>query len=162
MLLANTSKSIFRPTLVILCFQHIVLALGWAIYGANMKKCKNCDRESLNYSSMCREHHNERIRNYRASNSEKLRAYDRKRYADNPESKLETNRKWVRDNPEKIKARNAVNHAIEYGKLVREPCFCGNKKSEAHHEDYSKPLDVVWLCRKHHKRRHVEILKGNK
>ena len=30
-------------------------------------------------------------------------------------------------------------------------------KAEAHHEDYSRPLDVVWLCSLHHHRRHAEI-----
>lgn len=41
---------------------------------------------------------------------------------------------------------------LRAGKLIEEPCrICGNIKAEAHHEDYSKPLDVVWLCNKHHK-----------
>jgi len=49
-----------------------------------------------------------------------------------------------------------VRRAIDAGKLVREPCeVCGNTKSEGHHEDYSKPLDVVWLCRKHHVAAHT-------
>lgn len=33
------------------------------------------------------------------------------------------------------------------GKLVRRPCaLCGSADSQMHHEDYSKPLDVTWLC----------------
>ena len=45
----------------------------------------------------------------------------------------------------------AVSWAIKSGKLVRQPCEdCGKIPSEAHHTDYSKPLDVRWLCRKCH------------
>src|SRR6478736_5180241 len=49
--------------------------------------------------------------------------------------------------PERRNARDRVYYAVKTGKLKRQPCYkCGNKKSEAHHEDYSKPLDVKWLC----------------
>jgi hypothetical protein len=55
----------------------------------------------------------------------------------------------------KIKARSAVFNALKAGRLVRNPCkVCGDVKSEAHHEDYSNPLEVEWLCRWHHAERH--------
>jgi len=51
----------------------------------------------------------------------------------------------------RIKARNVIGHGIRDGKITREPCeVCGEKKTEAHHHDYDKPLDVKWLCRKCH------------
>lgn len=57
--------------------------------------------------------------------------------------------------PEKDKARNAVSNAIRDGKLSRCPCVkCGDSKSQAHHNDYSKPLDVIWLCFKCHRLEH--------
>lgn len=53
--------------------------------------------------------------------------------------------------PEKIRARQEVRNAIKRGDLVRLPCEkCGKEKTEAHHEDYSKPLMVKWLCKLHH------------
>lgn len=53
--------------------------------------------------------------------------------------------------PEKIAARDAVRYAIRRGLLVRQPCsVCGTAKTEGHHTDYTKPLVVVWLCKKHH------------
>ena len=56
---------------------------------------------------------------------------------------------------EKIRARAEVFMAIRNGNMIKIPCIdCGNKKSEAHHEDYSKPLDVLWLCKEHHWDRH--------
>ena len=52
-------------------------------------------------------------------------------------------------------AHNAVRSAIKMGELKRQPCeVCGNEKSQAHHDDYSKPLDVRWLCQKHHYEHH--------
>jgi hypothetical protein len=49
--------------------------------------------------------------------------------------------------------------AIKEGQLTRLPCReCGSTIAvEAHHEDYTKPLEVQWLCRKHHARRHAEM-----
>lgn len=52
--------------------------------------------------------------------------------------------------------RTRLNKAIRKGKIKRLPCEkCGSLPSEAHHIDYKKALDVVWLCRKHHIDRHT-------
>lgn len=52
-------------------------------------------------------------------------------------------------------ARRVYRAAINSGALVPEPCVvCGRENVDGHHEDYSKPLDVIWLCRMHHRWRH--------
>jgi ribosomal protein L44E len=51
-------------------------------------------------------------------------------------------------------ARRAVRSAIERGVISRQPCYCGNPKAQAHHEDYSKQLQVMWLCVKCHREHH--------
>ena len=59
--------------------------------------------------------------------------------------------------PEKVKARDIVRDALRNGTITKKPCvICGDVNSHAHHDDYTKPLDVKWVCRKHHK----EIHKG--
>ena len=51
-----------------------------------------------------------------------------------------------------------VHAALKSGFLIRAGCvICGNKKTHAHHENYSKPLEVMWLCPKHHSIRHKEL-----
>ena len=56
---------------------------------------------------------------------------------------------------DRVKARRILNHAIRDGKIARLPCgVCGGLKTEAHHSDYSKPLDVRWLCENHHTELH--------
>ena len=57
--------------------------------------------------------------------------------------------------PLKKWARAKLRTNVARGKIVKLPCEkCGNQKSEGHHEDYSKPLEVIWLCRKCHKDLH--------
>lgn len=57
----------------------------------------------------------------------------------------------------KAKARIMAWSAIKGGKLTRLPCEqCGEVKVDAHHDDYDKPLEVRWLCRKHHAILHNE------
>ena len=67
-------------------------------------------------------------------------------------------RKW-RKNPRVRKADNAnlvAWRAVQNGELIKLPCeVCGRKKSEAHHCDYNKPLDVMWLCKRHHTEWHL-------
>jgi hypothetical protein len=51
----------------------------------------------------------------------------------------------------KDRARSIAGVALRRGKLVRQPCgACGEPKAEMHHPDYSKPLEIVWLCRSDH------------
>ena len=49
-------------------------------------------------------------------------------------------------------ARSYVAVYLKRGKISRQPCEeCGSTiRLEAHHEDYSKPLEIRWLCRVHH------------
>jgi hypothetical protein len=49
------------------------------------------------------------------------------------------------------KCRSDLNHAIEQGKITRGVCEVCGELAEAHHDDYSKPLDVKWFCFRHHK-----------
>jgi hypothetical protein len=52
--------------------------------------------------------------------------------------------------------RNVTFNAICSGLLIKKPCeVCGvNEKVEAHHDDYTKPLEVRWLCKAHHQEHH--------
>lgn len=67
--------------------------------------------------------------------------------------------KHYRHNPvnaDKIAAHQMVNAAIRLGILTAKPCEkCGATPSDAHHDNYRKPLDVRWLCRRHHKEHHL-------
>lgn len=57
---------------------------------------------------------------------------------------------WQKKYPERVSARQKVYHAVKKGILIRKPCWCGETKVEAHHFDYTKPLDVEWVCPRHH------------
>lgn len=71
---------------------------------------------------------------------------------DNMRYKREQKRRY----PERVYARELVRRAVRSGRLVRQPCRCGDVRSFAHHHDYSKPLEVEWLCRACHRAEHVE------
>ena len=55
-------------------------------------------------------------------------------------------------------ARTYANTYLKRGLIKREGCcICGNEKSEMHHDDYTKPLEVKWFCRSHHLEHHKKI-----
>ena len=60
--------------------------------------------------------------------------------------------------PKEHSARSKVHHAVRVGNITPQPCeVCGSDKVQAHHDDYDKPLEVRWLCRKHHRALHKEL-----
>lgn len=76
----------------------------------------------------------------------------------------ETRKPW-KDLPpaekRKATARSMANTYQQRGRIKKKPCAdCGKSGEEKHHEDYDKALDVIWLCRKCHLRRHAEMKAG--
>ena len=68
--------------------------------------------------------------------------------------------RWRQRNPIARTAHIRVGTARRQGKLMPCPCEwpgCRETRVDAHHDDYSQPLEVTWLCRKHHKARHRQI-----
>jgi len=112
--------------------------------------------QTRGYSTLCKsctskrnKIHNKRFKETLKSTKEgrerlrKLRYREFRNAMSNPERKI------------KLYAGNAARAAIRKGILKREPCqVCGETNVHAHHHDYSKPLDVIWLCKTHHEEIH--------
>lgn len=109
----------------------------WCQYCANFKK-REYDKKRRDKTRLYN-------RNWREANKEYRKLRDKAYYADNKRRILD------RRDPIKIKARSILNTAVKFGRVVKQPCrICGSPKSTAHHFDYSKPLEVDWLCMLHH------------
>jgi hypothetical protein len=64
---------------------------------------------------------------------------------------------WKKKNPQKAGAHSLVLWAVKTGVLNRpDKCEeCGKSgKIQGHHEDYTKPLEIKWLCKFCHSRKH--------
>jgi len=57
----------------------------------------------------------------------------------------------------KANARSYANTYQKRGKLIPKPCEVCGGKAQKHHDDYSKPLQVRWLCRRDHMKEHGGI-----
>ena len=125
-------------------------------------KCKECTRKdsSENLARRMQEpefrvKEAERCRKKSYEREKKLKAMGIKH---DPVKRREYLKKSYEKYPLKHIARTKVATALANGTINRFPCVkCGAINSEAHHEDYTKPLDVIWYCPKHHGERHVEI-----
>jgi hypothetical protein len=112
----------------------------------HLNKCKDCTKKDANQ--------------HRSDNLEKIREYDRQRgkLAKRLASNTEVTRAWRAEDKRRQQAHAAVSKALRHGTLLKEPCCrCGNERSVAHHDDYDKPLEVMWLCQPCHKQRHKEL-----
>lgn len=139
-----------------------------------MKKCFKCGQAKeldcfYKHGQMGDGHFNKCIEcakrdanDHRLKNLERIRAYDRERGKLPHRLKLcrKISIKFRKEYPEKYHAHSLLNSAIKSKKIVRpKTCNdCGRKtKIFGHHEDYYKPLDVVWVCQICHNKRHKEL-----
>jgi len=138
---------------------------------------KHCEMED-GYLNICISCKRLDAKKYRTENIEKIRENDRAR--GRTKKRKEQNKKQVKkikkSNPNGYKAmrreavkksRNKysekylawlqVQKAIKLGEIIR-PEYCSlcekKKKTDAHHKDYSKPFDVIWLCKECHGKEH--------
>lgn len=97
-------------------------------------------------------------REYRELNRELLRSKTSEWEKNNKEKIYAANAARKAANPEKSRARSIVSNAVAKGFLPKpDACtICSSTESlEYHHEDYSKPLEVIPLCHACHMRLHA-------
>lgn len=128
-------------------------------YASNRTRCKECIKTSVRANRLEKIDHYRAFDRARASQAHRVAARaSYRRTAAYAESHKAASVRWEAKHPERRKASTTVHNAIRDGKLTPWPvcaipeCSC---KPEAHHPDYSRPLDVVWLCDGHHKKAHV-------
>jgi len=117
------------------CFQDNIIV--------SMKYCKRCKTpiEKPSYCAPCKS------------------AYEKAWRAKHPGYSNEAKKRWMLVNRERANAREVYRYALRTGKIQRGPCLvCGVTEGvEGHHTDYTKPLEVIWLCRPHHLEEHKRI-----
>jgi len=104
-------------------------------------------------------------RSSRDGRHHRCRECDRKRDKERLKngSLARSHRRWAAHHPQAIAAHRALQKAVRRGEIKRGPCAeCGKPSSHGHHDDYSKPLEVEWLCHRHHVEFHrLERLHGH-
>ena len=119
-------------------------------------KCKVCTRKDVSANYRANVEHYKEYEKGRANLPHRVKA--REDYAKSERGRIAGNKAkkaYLDRNPLKRTAHIKVGNAIRDKRLLRQPCeVCGETKVQAHHDDYSKPLDVRWLCKKHHDEHH--------
>jgi len=91
-------------------------------------------------------------------NREKKRAYNNAYHKRISAKRAMRTAAWRKNHPEAYACHKGTQTAIRNGTLIKQPCeMCGNHDVHAHHDDYSKPLNVRWLCHKHHMEVHAML-----
>lgn len=134
-----------------------------SMFPKHQRRCRPCLAKVVaEYRANNREKFLESLRKSYIKHAEERRAYQKEYYRKyGPKRSTDyvlINRLWKQQNPEKVRAKARVEYAIRIGRLVRpEACSLCSKKGwiVAHHPDYSKPLEVQWVCNSCHRLIHL-------
>lgn len=132
----------------------------------HLSKCKECCKKQAKQRRIDKYDEitfYDRNRPNKKERTKKLKEYYQRMKVDNPEKYdeivRESKRRWSRNNKDKRIAEWKVGQAVKDKKLVK-PILCERCRRElpleGHHFDYTRPLDVIWLCSECHHKIHVE------
>ena len=144
------------------CSVHPIASRSW---------CKRCISDANHsYHLSHKQQISKRQKRYREINREYHQDRMRRYYIKNRTTRIAKTLAWVKKNPQKVKAirlkhyqkyvaRYKVHNAIRSGILKQSPCNnCGNEKVQAHHENYAKPLEIIWMCAPCHSAKHHNLI----
>jgi hypothetical protein len=152
------------------------------------KRNAECSRRRYHSNTEARERKKLKMKEWALNNAKQLKLYYKKRdalpfrkkqkaaaqdryrkkmrelglYKQHRGNRTTQSRRWRNKVENKLKksAHMKVYFAIKKGVLKKGACeVCGEYPATAHHDDYSKPLEVRWLCNKHHSEHHRGVLK---
>jgi hypothetical protein len=121
-------------------------------------------------NTRCKECHKQKVRENRNQKADYYRTYDAYRYQKDPKVKERhkqykatdagkasmkaARKKWLAENEQKRACHVILNNAVRDGRAFKssecQKCGATDCRIEGHHHDYTKPLDVEWLCRSCH------------
>lgn len=134
--------------------------------------CDNCQEESVYYAKeLCRncyrKYNHESQKYWEKAKKDKnlmgkMREKAKRHYFNKlkgteeyKEKRREAQKKWYKKNKYKRRAHKIARKALLAGRIKKDNCdICNGKETEMHHEDYSKPLDIIWLCKNCHMAKH--------
>jgi hypothetical protein len=106
--------------------------------------------------------HRAEQKKYRLKHPEKVKEIERKYRSTHRNIQHDAKKRWRNDYPEKFSAQQVIYRAVRDGKIIKpglcQMCGAEYVTIEGHHFDYSRPLDVVWLCHDCH----ISIFHGSK
>jgi hypothetical protein len=131
------------------------------------KKCAICKKQKV-YTLFSKNHLNpngigcyckecDRVRARTRLNAMYDREYSKKQYLKRKKSGkvIQNTYNMMKKYPEKFRARQLAQYAVKIGTIKKSPCEVGKEeKAQMHHPDYTKPLEIKWLCIKHHRELH--------
>jgi len=133
-------------------YEHPAMADG------RVGKCKTCQKRQANERRLRLEQDPEWMAKEAARHRAKAERFRQEGRATvlSKEERREVTRRYRAANPEKARAHGILGHALKAGKLTKSPCEkCGTTVGvHAHHDDYTKPMEVRWLCSAHHREHH--------
>lgn len=140
-----------------------------------MKKCSCCKQEKTCSEFQVRKASKDGLT---ASCKQCLHARDKERYPKEKARRLEGHKRYMKSESGKLSHKQSVDkwksinsnrraahvilgNAVRDGRAHKLPCFICGEKAEAHHPDYDRPLDVMWLCRAHHNQAHALVKRNS-